>query len=637
MTKNDKNGIGWNFPSSGGGVEAGFNDSGIETYAGKPFESLAREAIQNSLDARNSLTDPVKVSFELKEISSSDFPGHNELQHAMEKCRKETKDNNKANQFFVQAIEILKKPKITCLVVKDYGTTGLRDGINNDVETGQWHRLVKSTGQSAKDNNMAGGSYGIGKHAPFVVSGLRTVFYSTRYTQGGKNIEKAQGKAILVSHQLDDDDNKSQAVGFYGKKTKCEKLTGEEIPEILQHPKEGGTTLLIPGLNETKNWQEKIAAAVIANYFHAIDKNDLTVLIDKGNDFIDINSKTLPALFANPEIKKVGESDEIEKAAHYYNAICSGTKEEAELPSLGHCVMWLTIEEGQPQRVAILRHGMKITDDQNGLKRWYGCSDFAAVFECQSEKGQALLRRMENPAHDAFEPARLVDGSTKGKRILNELTTWVRGIIKHATGNYSTEPVDLNKMIEFFPSPDDDQLPGESEKDFDGDSFVTPKLIKVNPKDSTVEVDEEDDDNEDGPGDEEGDSLNNNDGDGGDNYGKGTGGGPRVKSEPMKVEAIRVLHAENNKTDKYIMFTPTQTGKATLSIMMAGDSFTEDIGGIASVLDGEHEKTENGYVILPVTANKRVKLKVRLKESFRGSLSIVLSLRKEQPHEVDTQ
>ena len=71
--------------------------------------------------------------------------------------------------------------------------------------------------------------------------------------------------------------------------------------------------------------------------------------------------------------------------------------------------------------------------------------------------------------------------------------------------------------------------------------------------------------------------------------------------------------------------------------MMAGDSYTEDIGGIASVLDGEHEKTENGYVILPVTANKRVKLKVRLKESFRGSLSIVLSLRKEQPHEVDTQ
>ena len=62
-----KEGIGWKFPSSGGGAVAGFNDSGIETYMGKPFESLAREVIQNSLDARTSLY-PVTVSFELQKI-----------------------------------------------------------------------------------------------------------------------------------------------------------------------------------------------------------------------------------------------------------------------------------------------------------------------------------------------------------------------------------------------------------------------------------------------------------------------------------------------------------------------------------------------------------------------------------------
>ena len=54
-------------------------------------------------------------------------------------------------------------------------------GKGGEIKTGQWHRLVKMTGQSAKNSNTAGGSYGIGKHAPFAVSGLRTIFYSTRY------------------------------------------------------------------------------------------------------------------------------------------------------------------------------------------------------------------------------------------------------------------------------------------------------------------------------------------------------------------------------------------------------------------------------------------------------------------------
>ena len=630
MSNKNNNEIGWNFPSNGGGAEAGFNDSGIETYTGKPFESLAREAIQNSLDARDSLTDPVTVAFELEEIPSVDLPGHAELLDAMKKCEKETKDSNKANSFFLRAIDILKKPKIACLVIKDYGTTGLRDGKNNDVETGQWHRLVKATGQSAKDNNnTAGGSYGIGKHAPFVVSGLRTVFYSTRYIQGGRTIEKAQGRAILISHQLNDG-NKSQAVGFYGQKARCEKLTGEEIPPILKHPDDGGTTLLIPGLNETKNWQEKIAAAVISNYFHAIRENDLTVLIDKGIDkghpYIEINSETLPELLDNSEILKADESNEVGKAKHYYNAICEGEVCETELTSLGHCVMRLTIGEGQPQRVAILRHGMKITDGQKGLIQWHGCSDFTAVCECLSEKGQSLLRRMENPAHDAFEPARLGNDSRKGTKILNELTKWIRETIKNATSNSLDGTVDLDTMSEYFPSPDDDKLAGESETDFDGDSSVkpkpSPKPTPIEPEDTTVEEEDEN-----GLGGEGGDSPNGEEGDGentGGDIGGDNGGSGNPRNESMKVEAIRVLHVEDNKTDKYIMFTPKQTGKAKLSIMMAGDSFTEDIGGIASVLNGEHEKTENGYVVLPVTENKRVKLKVRLKESFRGSLSIVL-------------
>ena len=44
--------IGWNFPLNNGGLETGFNDAAIDTFAGKRLSSLVREVIQNSLDAK---------------------------------------------------------------------------------------------------------------------------------------------------------------------------------------------------------------------------------------------------------------------------------------------------------------------------------------------------------------------------------------------------------------------------------------------------------------------------------------------------------------------------------------------------------------------------------------------------------
>ena len=51
--------IGWYHPVDESNQWDGFNDPGIETFAGKPIRSLAREVIQNALDAKDSI--PVRV------------------------------------------------------------------------------------------------------------------------------------------------------------------------------------------------------------------------------------------------------------------------------------------------------------------------------------------------------------------------------------------------------------------------------------------------------------------------------------------------------------------------------------------------------------------------------------------------
>ena len=64
----------WSFPKlDGGGVE-GMNDPGVETFKNDIYASLAKEILQNSVDARLDKERPVVVKIELFSIDSDQFP-----------------------------------------------------------------------------------------------------------------------------------------------------------------------------------------------------------------------------------------------------------------------------------------------------------------------------------------------------------------------------------------------------------------------------------------------------------------------------------------------------------------------------------------------------------------------------------
>lgn len=89
------------------------------------------------------------------------------------------------------------------LRVSDYNTTGLK-GAFSDNKITPWKSLVQGNAFSVKSADNVAGSYGIGKAAPFVVSGLQTVFYRT-YDENGERV--AQGVTHLVSFE---DENMSK-------------------------------------------------------------------------------------------------------------------------------------------------------------------------------------------------------------------------------------------------------------------------------------------------------------------------------------------------------------------------------------------------------------------------------------------
>jgi len=198
----------------------GFNDSGIEHFRGKPIIHLAREIIQNSLDARVSGDEPVVVKIRLHKVPTISIPDIEQLRENIKLCLDAAEDPEcgegpKAADFFRRAYEVINKNEISVLEISDFNTSGI---VGPCINGKPYYAFMKASGQSVKQSDTASGSYGIGKFAPYAVSSLRTIFVSTVYKDDkGNDIQLTQAKAILTSYFTKDKTTR-KGVGFWGKK-----------------------------------------------------------------------------------------------------------------------------------------------------------------------------------------------------------------------------------------------------------------------------------------------------------------------------------------------------------------------------------------------------------------------------------
>jgi hypothetical protein len=138
---------GWEFPVDGADQWQGFNDPGIEHFRGSPFGSLAREIIQNSLDASTGST--VEVSFQLHEIPTADIPGIDQLRDTVQRCANgEANEGKKAKDFFSTAMKLLAGKRLPVLSIVESNTTGIRGPCRNGTP---YFAYMKATGQSKKE------------------------------------------------------------------------------------------------------------------------------------------------------------------------------------------------------------------------------------------------------------------------------------------------------------------------------------------------------------------------------------------------------------------------------------------------------------------------------------------------------
>ena len=595
--------IGWAFPPTNGGRVDGFNDPGIAHFNGAPLASLARETIQNSLDAPGTLGEPVHVTFELIDLEPDDL-GRDELMYAIDLCKQAAteEDDTPAIQALKAAQQIIKGNRVSCLRVYDRNTTGLHGP--------QWQALVKKQGVSLKpDIDGAGGSHGIGKYAPFAVSMLRTVFYWTCYLEDGREVEHFQGKSVLMSHQNKDEE--TQGTGFYGIKEKCRELTGTNVPERFRQLKPSGdpihgTSLTIAGFAVTKDWRKRIATSVAENFFYAIDKGNLEVIIEPESQdaLFDITQASLGDWFeklldeGSGEVNAGEEGDTglIESRAFYEISSAGNPVAEKQDQDLGHCRLWIRVEDGLPSKVGFVRRsGMLVTTQQRGLIRFPGYRDFAALCVFEDPQGNEILRRMENPLHNSFEPDRLPENErNRGRRALKRITDWVRSEVRKAAGPpEGGKSTVLSELAVYLPDlqPDEPLDEGASEGDGTGEPGFAER-IKVTlrpvrrakapdlPQENEL-IDERDGDGED-TGDSGGagtDTNGGDDGTGGPGDGEGEGGtgtrgGSNTRGRRIPISNVRILAIQGRENCYRVSFRADGNGVARLDLEEAGDSST---------------------------------------------------------------
>ena len=440
--------IDWNFPSNNHGQLVGLNNAGIETFRGNPIESLAREINQNSLDAaRSDIDEPVEVHFECYDVPRVQFPFEDKFKNILKACKDYWISNSDAKEFFEKALDVVKKEKIRVLKVSDYNTTGLTGSEGNPTNS-NWHSLIKSVGSSNKSSG-AGGSFGIGKHAPFACSYLRTVFYGTKDYEGKRAF---QGVAKLVTHE-NNEENLTQGTGYFGIVDQNRPIKDFTKLDDWFCRSEIGTDIFIPGFKGGEEWETEIIKSVLENFLVAIKEERLVVKVGE----IIIDSDNLSSL-----LKQYIEEDSDYLADKYYKSMLSSDNyifNEKNFEDLGAVKLYILPEKDYPKRVAMVRStGMKIFDKGH----FHTPLKFAGVMIAEGKELNEFLRSLEPPSHNTWQPDRH-ENPKYAKKIRRKLYSWINEMVKSISEKEDVEELDVEGMSQYLPDDLDDNAAGEDE------------------------------------------------------------------------------------------------------------------------------------------------------------------------------
>lgn len=400
----------WHFANQIGGREDGPNDAVTQNLKGNKTSTLIREAFQNALDAAQgpaSEKGPVRVEISFGTINGLDFPNYNELGEHIRGCF-ECFDDEQAHSIYDPMLENFDETRygmnIGYIKIADFNTKGMDyvPETNPDYRKKPFYSFVRSVGVHSNESDGSGGSYGFGKAAYFNISPLRTLMVSTLTDTGRYFFE---GVSALCTHKFNGETKVS--VGFYdnnGGQPICE---AERIPKPFRR-EEAGTNFYLMGVkySDKERAQEvkEMICATLRNFWLSIQKGSLVAVVDG----LIISKENLSSLMEEyfPSLVDDYKSDLNHNPRPYYEAYIHANDDDnhksfvKNIPNLGNVNFYAYLSPLANDRIIHMRSlNMFVYRKKNQTN--FG---FYGLFLCEDRRGNLILRDMEPPRHDEWEP-----------------------------------------------------------------------------------------------------------------------------------------------------------------------------------------------------------------------------------------
>lgn len=600
----------WNFPSNNHSQTIGIADSGVETFKGTPIKSLAREICQNSLDARLDNSQPARIEFETFEIDPKTIPDAGNLKDVFNRCLEfwKVQDSNQARKFFNQAIKDMNHTSIKCLRISDFNTSGLTG--SHEEYNSPWCNLTKSSGTSNKSGGH-GGSFGIGKFAPFACSSLRTVFYSTYDIN---KTSASQGVSRLTTFKNKKGDT-TQGIGFYGNDKNTPMYNQYSLnPKYSRPDNSTGTDIFIAGFTGEKNWEHQMVASILDGFLYAIYTGALVVDVDG----IAISKDTLPELMTSHKEYFREHADEYYRVLTDEEKARSFSLELSDDPETsGTLTLRLMIEPTFNRRVAMIRQtGMKIKDKGN----INGIVPFAGTLLIEGDAINSYLRNLENPQHLEWEIER-ADNKNQYRQLMKTMLKFIKTSLDSMKDEIAEEELDPS-VGEYLSANDAEDTANQERAESITDEIkeIKVRVIEAPPKPSDANIPDNKQTMVDAPDDEDGDAtVTDLPGEGGSGS-TGNGGGKTPVEHHKKFVSISAARIRNVLRDKAtgqytIVFTPMISAQdGIMDVFMSAESQNYEASIVSATCAScpDLKVSNNRISNLVFTANQPLRIDIQL-------------------------
>lgn len=444
----------WNF-RQGGATESPQN-AAIKEFSKHIFESIVREAIQNSLDNPMPETlEPVRVVFEFDKIPIKDVPEYDDLLRRY-KASKSFWDSDLSYKPIFDAVdERLENfaEEIPYLTISDFNTTGmsLNPASGTNIRMSSYYAFTRGNNTVKADEN-SGGSEGQGKATFFAASALRSIFVHTVSEHGSVY----EGLTRMPTHTWEDGEEYAQTGHLYQDIDKpiYEEKFKTSLPfRRSNNEADFGSSISILGLWAYEEVSVKMIKATINNFWLAIHEGNLIVQVGDTT----INQENIESLIEvylperTESTHTKGNPTEYGRARCYYETWTSAEKELTEtyienVELLGQCILRISQDPEYPGKIEFFRKQKMLINRSS--QNTYISKGYCGVFICSDDQGNQLLRKMEGKTHTEWDPKlpMVEEDKKRGALAIKNINLFLKNSWQDYRKKHYPDSVELNGL-----------------------------------------------------------------------------------------------------------------------------------------------------------------------------------------------